>query len=292
MAHLGSQRGGQALQHVLRQQHGLAPLVQGALGQAVDAAQRALARAFELIGPQRSVPQTLAFALAQLCPHGARIGAALRGDLLHRGCARVPLDQHIHLAVQTGRLGQAAFDQVLRGKARVSPQQQRCWGHPTGCAQRSLHVEFALSGTVSAACAQIKLQAVAACAQVQRDGAVALNPGVGPGHTFIGRVALIHHKGVDFQPQVAGVQGAEVDGRAVDAQTQQGAADLIGQFALFGAHGVKALAQGRARRHGAQAQRPVGKALRAEAFNHPEVVLAQGEQGQVALEDVAVGDAA
>ena len=92
--------------------------------------------------------------------------------------------------------------------------------------------------------------------------------------------------------QVAGGQGAEVDGRAVDVQAQHGAVDLIGQLAPLGAHGVKALAQCGAGRHGTQAQCLVGKALGAKALNSLEVVLAQGEQGQVALDDVAVGDAA
>jgi len=75
-------------------------------------------------------------------------------------------------------------------------------------------------------------------------------------------------------------------------QAQYGAVDAVGQLAPVTPKSVKALAQGRAGGHGAQAQRLVGKALAAKALDGLEVVLAQGEQGQVALEYVAVGDAA
>jgi hypothetical protein len=69
-----------------------------------------------------------------------------------------------------------------------------------------------------------------------------------------------------------------------------GAVDRVGQFAPFAAHGVKALAQGGAGGHSTQAQGLVGKALLAKGFDGFEVVLAQGEHGDVALEDVAVGN--
>ena len=90
---------------------------------------------------------------------------------------------------------------------------------------------------------------------------------------------------------MAAGQGPEVDRCAIDVQAQQGAVDRVGQYAPFAAHGIEALAQGGAGGHGAQAQGLVGKALLAKGFDGFEVVLAQGEHGYVALEDVAVGDA-
>ena len=102
----------------------------------------------------------------------------------------------------------------------------------------------------------------------------------GVGHAFLGRVALVHHEGVDVQRQVARCQGTEVNRRAVDAHTQHGAVDLVGQFAPAGTHGVKALAQRNTRGHRAQAQHLMGKVLGAKALDSLEIVLAQG---QVAL---------
>lgn len=58
------------------------------------------------------------------------------------------------------------------------------------------------------------------------------------------------------------------------------------------AKGIDPLGQGGTRWHGTQPQGLVRKALGAKAFDGLEVVLAEGEQAQVALEDVAVGDAA
>lgn len=237
-------------------------------------------------------PQAFAFARSELGPDGGLVGAALRGDLLHRRTARIPLDQQIDLAAQFVGLIQRAYDQVLRAKARVRAQQQGGLGHRAGRAQGTLDVVFALAGAVLAARAQVQLQAVAACAQVQRDGAVTVYPGVGPGHAFFVGVALVHDEGVDVQRQVASGQGAEVDGRAVDVQPQHGTVELVCQNAPFGAHGVKALAQRGAGGHGAQAQCLVGEALGAKVLNGHKIVLAQGEQAQVALEDVAVGNAA
>jgi len=290
VAHLWPQRGGPALQHVLGQEQRLALFVEGVLGEPVDAAQRTAAGPFELKRIACLIPQTLALALSELRPHRGRIGAALRRDLLHRRCARVPLDQQIDLRARLGRLLQSAVDQVLRAKARVRVQQRR-GADRAGRAQRALDVVFALQHAVLAARALVQFQTVAACARVQRNGAVAVDPGVGPGHAFLGGLALVHHEGVDIQRQMGSGLRIEVDSRAVDAQPQDGAVDAVGQLAPLGAHGIKALAQGHTRRHGAQIQRLVGKALGAKAFDCPEGVLAQGEQGQVALEDVAVGNA-
>ncbi|WP_293192785.1 hypothetical protein [Ottowia sp.] len=76
------------------------PFVDGALGEAVDASQRAVASGFELTAIQRFAPQAFALAHSKLHPRGARVGAALRGNRLHRRTARVPLDQQIDLAAQ------------------------------------------------------------------------------------------------------------------------------------------------------------------------------------------------
>jgi len=76
------------------------------------------------------------------------------------------------------------------------------------------------------------------------------------------------------------------------SSAQYGAVELIGQLAPLAAKGIEALAQGGARGHRTQTQGLVRKALGAKAFDGLEVVLAQGEQAQVALEDVAVGNPA
>ena len=39
---------------------------------------------------------------------------------------------------------------------------------------------------------------------------VAVHPGVGVGHTFLGRVALVHHEGVDIQRRMSGAHSAKV----------------------------------------------------------------------------------
>jgi len=134
---------------------------------------------------------------AKLPPHGVCVGAALRGDLLHRRRARVPLDQQIDLMAQCSGTAQRLRDQVLRAKARLRAQQQGRLADGAGRAQRALNVVFALAGAVRAARAQVQFQAVAASAQVQGDGAVANDPGVGVGHAFFVGVALLHHEGVD-----------------------------------------------------------------------------------------------
>jgi len=296
-AELAAQRRGPALQHVLGQQHLLALFVEGALAQTVDAPQGALwALALlplsHLNGVQFFLPQALALTGAQLGPLGGRIGTALLGDALDRRGARVPLDQHIDAPLQRRRMAQCALEQRQRAKARVGTQQQGSLGDGAGQAECALDVVAALEGAVLAARAQIELQAVAARSQVQRDGAVAIDSGVGVRHTFFLGVALIHDEGVDVERQVSALQSTKVYGRTVDVQAQDGAVEPIGQFAPLAAKGIKALAQGGARWHGTQTQGLVRKALGAKAFDGLEVVLAQSEQAQVALEDVAVGDAA
>lgn len=83
------------------------------------------------------------------------------------------------------------------------------------------------------------------------------------------------------------VERTKVYGRTVDVQAQYGSAELIGQLVPLAPKGIEALTYG-----GMQAQGLVRKALGAKAFDGLEVVLAQGEQAQVALEDVAVGNPA
>ena len=184
---LWPQRGAPALEHVLGKEQGLALLVEGALSQAVDAPQRWAASGLDVDGFERLAPQALAFAHSELRPRAADIGAALDGNLLHRRTARVPFDQQIELSAQCSGTAQCLCDQVLRAKARIGAQQQGCLGHRTGGAQGALDVVFALARTVLAARAQIELQAVAARAQVQGDGAVAIDPGVGVGDAlFLG----------------------------------------------------------------------------------------------------------
>lgn len=287
------QGGAPAFQHILGQQHLLAPFVNGALGQAVHAA------CFEALvtvsDGHALLPQALAFTGAQYRPSGVGIGYPCLGDGLYRRAARVPLDEPRDLALQGFGLSGDGTHQLGRIKARVGPQQQgrlgRCrdFGRQR---QQPLDVVFGLAGRVLGARAQGKLQAKALGAQVGHQRAVAVHSRIGAPHMLLGRAALVHGEGVDVQWHISTGQRPEVDGLALELEAQNRGVDVIDQVKPSWRVGVQALAQGGRRGHRSQAQGAGEESVLALAFDGIKIVLAQTQQAQVALEDVAIGDAA
>jgi len=289
------QGGAPALQHILRPQHLLASLVDGALGQAVDPPGRDyVLGVFKL---NRIAPKALALALAQGAPERVRVSHPGFGNRLHRRLARVPLDDEGHSPLELLRLNVNRPHQPGRVKARVSAKQQ---GGTTsiGCAradarsqrQHALDVVFGLAGRVLGARAQSQLQAKALCAQVGRQRAEAIDPGVGAAHVLFGGAAVGNSESIHVQRQLAAGQQTEVDGFAGVVHAQHGGIDALGQLEPVAGVGIEALAQGKRGRHGAQVQRAGEEGVGALGLNGVKVVLAQAQQAQIALQDVAVGD--
>jgi hypothetical protein len=139
--------------------------------------------------------------------------------------------------------------------------------------------------------AQGQLQAKALRAQVSGQRAVAIDPGVGAPDMLFGGAAVVHSEGVHIQRQVATGQQTEVDGFTCDLHAEHGGVDALSQFEPVAGVGVEALAQGGRRWHGAQVQRAGEEGVCALGLDGVKVVLAQAQQAQVALQDVAVGDA-
>ena len=255
---------------------------------------KARVRARDAQHPAPGVADDARSLVHQLLHHG--LDAPAQCGLAHRAVALVQrvLPHDALISRSTDRPSLAACSSVraiscCEQKPESARNSKGAWA-TAQAVPRARSMLYSLSRAVLAARAQIEIQTVAACAQLQGDGAVVIDSGVGVGDAFFGGVALIHDEGVDAQWQVAAGQGPEVDCCTIDAQAQYGAVDRVGQFAPFAAHGIEALAQGGAGGHGAQAQGLVGKALLAKGFDGFEVVLAQGEHGDVALEDVAVGN--
>ena len=94
--------------------------------------------------------------------------------------------------------------------------------------------------------AQRELQAVTQAAQVHRQRAVAIDPGVGAPDQFLLRVAVVHRKGVQIHWRVAAGQRAKINGPAFDTAAKERLVDLRGQLKPVAGLGVQALAQRRA----------------------------------------------
>ena len=77
----------------------------------------------------------------------------------------------------------------------------------------------------------------------------------------------------------------------VDAAGQQRLVHLLRQLKPRWRMRVHALAQRRARRNAAQAQRTLEEGVVSKALNRIKVALAQAQQRELAFEDLAVGDA-
>ena len=187
--------------------------------------------------------------------------------------------------------------QLGRIKARVGPKQQGGCGLATDArsrqlgrqGQHALDVVFGLTGRVLCARAQGQLQAKALRAQVGRQWTVAVDPRIRATHMLFGGATVVHGEGVDVQRHIAAGQHTEVHRLAADFHAQHGGVDVIDQVKPRGRVRVHALAQGGRRWHGPQTQCAGEEGVFALAFDGIEVVLAQTQQAEVALEDVAVG---
>lgn len=291
---LGAQRGAPALQLVLGQQQRLAVFVNGALHQAVDAPQRMAMGAYacdHAFCGQRLLPQALALALTQALPSHGAVGYLPRSDGLHRGAARVPLDDEGDLTLEHGGLMGDLTHQSARAKARVHAQQQWPLSQTTRQGQHTFKVVLALGCRMLGARAQGQLQAKASGAQVSGQWAVAVYPGIGATHQLFGGAAVVHGKGVDVQGRVAAGQRPKGNGLTLDAGAEQSLVDRRGQIKPSAGMGVHALAQRRARRRNRQRQGTGKEGIAAKVLDGVKVTLALAQQGQVAFEDGAVGDA-
>jgi hypothetical protein len=99
-------------------------------------------------------------------------------------------------------------------------------------------------------------------------------------------------EGIDIQRHVPTGQRTEVDGFAADLHAQYGGVDALSQVEPVLSMRIHALAQGGRRWHGTQTQCTGEEGILALAFDGIKVVLAQAQQTEVALQDVAVGDTA
>ena len=287
------QRRRPALQGVLRQQQWVAMLVGAALSQAVDPAHRVGLTA-DAVQRQRFVPQAFAFAGALAQPYRARVRVRVShscsGNVLHRRSAWVPLDDEGDLAIQSARLCGDLLHQLQRTKARVRTHQQRRGHQAGGHRQGALKVVLALSGRVLHTRAQGQLQAVAQAPQVNRKRAVTINARVSaPDQLFLG-AAVVHRKGIEIHRGLAASQGPKVDGLPVDAAAKQQWVHLRGQLKPRCRVRVHALAQGRARGNSAQAQRTLEEGVVSKVLDRVKVALAQTQQGEIAFENLAVGN--
>jgi len=277
-----------ALDLIIGQQQHYATLVDGALGQAKDAPHRVGGTAYT--GQiQTLLPDALALALSQHAPLGAGISRLLAGNGLHWGLARVPLDDECHLALQGAGLGRDFLHQLQRAKARICPHQQR--RSHQGCRHRqsALKVVLTLSGRMLHAGAQGQLQAITQTAQIHRKRAIAINTGISASDQFFLGETVVHGKGVQINRGVATAEGTEINGLAIDAAGQQALVHLRHQVEPGSRMGIQTLTQGGARRNILQTQGAFEESVIAKILDGIEVVLAQTQQAQVGLEDVAIG---
>ena len=139
--------------------------------------------------------------------------------------------------------------------------------------------------------AQGQFQAIALRAQIAHQWAVAVHTSIGAAHVFFGRAAVVHGEGIKVQGDVLTVQRTEVRRLAFDPHAEHGSVDALGQLKPVWGMGIQALAQRGRRRHSAQMQGAGKESVFTLTLDGIEVVFAQAQQAQVALQDVAVGDA-
>lgn len=106
---------------------------------------------------------------------------------------------------------------------------------------------------------------------------------------LFGGAAVVHSEGVQIEVHVAAGQQTEIHRLATELHAQHGGVDAVDELKPRGRVDVHALAQGRGRWNGPQAQRAGEEGIFALAFDCIEVVLAQTQQTKVGLQDVAVG---
>lgn len=263
-----------AFEHILGQQQNHPELVNGALCEAIDTSRRVGCTA-HIDQIQTLLPDALPLARAMHRPLRAGISRPSGSNSLHRGSARVPLDEQSDLARQRFSLSGDLLHQLQRTKAQIGPHQQGR-GHQTGSHwQNALKVVLALSRRMLHPRARCQFKAVAQAAQIHRQQAVAVDTGVSASYQFFLGGTVVHGKGVQINPGVAAGQGAEVNGLAIDAAGQQLLVHLGHQIKPVKGIGIQTLAQGGTRWNIGQSQGTHEEGVGAKVLDHVKVVLAR-----------------
>mmetsp|Transcript_21056 Transcript_21056/g.81512 ORF Transcript_21056/g.81512 Transcript_21056/m.81512 type:complete len:560 (-) Transcript_21056:10102-11781(-) len=284
---LCTQAGAPAFEVDLGNDQLLAVSVNGALDQPEHATQWS-ADVFDLQG---LFPHRHALAFARLVPLGVGVDVQPRQQRGAVHAAWVPLDQPVHLRLPGLVAGLDAAHQRDRVEAGVQPRQDRrlrsARAQALGHRDHSFEVEVGLTRRVLHARAQRQFQAEAVCAQIGRQRAVAVHPGVGAPHAFLARAAVVHREGVHVQRQPAAGQHAVVGPLAAQQPLNHPGHMLEQGLGLP----VQALAQRWARRQQPYAQRFLEKLVTPVVLHRVEVALALRQQPQVAAQHVAVAHA-
>ena len=116
-------------------------------------------------------------------------------------------------------------------------------------------------------------------------------------YPLFGTVAVVHAEGVNVQRRIAVAHGAKVNGPAIDLHAQHRLIDALGQVKPARCVSVQALPERGTRRHSRQAHGTHEESIIATfaasiLLDGLEIILALHQQGQVGLEDGAVGMAA
>jgi len=208
------------------------------------------------------------------------ISLELRVKLLMRGVITV---QRNHLG-RTERLGQRrrpALQGVLRPQQWVAMLVDTPFSQAVDPAHR-------IGLTVDAVQRQRFLPRQAP--QVHRKRAVTINAGVSAADQLFLGAAVVHRKGIEIDRGVAASQGSKVDGLPVDAAAKQQLIHLRGQLKPRCRMRVHTLAQCRARGNSAQSQRTLEEGVVSKALDRIKVAFTQTQQGEIAFEDLTVGD--
>ena len=199
-----------ALQCLFGRANHLTPLVDGA----PDRQQRTAHEPVDALSLQRLLPRGDALAGARLLPARGPIAGQLAVQRGYFCCARVPLDQPVHLHQLGLVAGRDLVHQAHRIEARVQARQD--WRHGPKRAQAldngkdTLEVEVALTGGTLHAMAQDKFKSKDVAAEAGSQRAAADDASVGTAHALIGRAAVVRRDGVRVQRQPAAIQHTEV----------------------------------------------------------------------------------
>ena len=195
------QRRRTTFEHVLRQQQGVAALVDGLLDQKVDAPARVGITAYTR-QLQAFLPDALAFTQPLHYPLCGAIGHLTCSNHLHWCSARVQLDDESNLAFELEGLGREFLHQIRRTKARVDPHQRRHSDQTGSHGQSPLKVVLALGSRMLHIGGQDQLQAIKKPAQLHSKRAVAAHSGISaPNQIFLGTF-VDHGKGTQINQGV------------------------------------------------------------------------------------------
>jgi len=275
-----------SLRYVLGQPQVNATLVNRALGEAIDTLGRVTATSH--IGQvQTFLPDALTLAGAQRFPLRGGISRFLACNGLDWRATRIPLDDESELAFEFNGLPCHFLHQLERAKARIGEHQQRACRQTGGHWQGALKAVFTRTGRMLHSRAQCQFQAVS---QIHRKRAVAIHTHIGATDQFLLGKIVIYGEGVQINWGVATVQRTEVDGLVCNALTQQPVVDLRNQIKPLPSKRIQTLAPGWAGGDIGQVQRTFEEVVVSEVFDGIKVVLAQAQQGDVGLVNIAVGD--